>query len=62
MSHHPEPVNADAIRASADLTWQQHQAGGNSWHPGTCRQCTPEGCPQLNWATAVRAAGPASSE
>ncbi|MEV4625492.1 hypothetical protein AB0J90_04290 [Micromonospora sp. NPDC049523] len=57
MSRNQEPINAGVIRASADLTWQQHQPGGNSWQPGTCRQCTRDGCPQLTWATRVRASG-----
>ncbi|WP_326559690.1 hypothetical protein [Micromonospora sp. NBC_01796] len=55
MSRNLEPINPEVIRTSADLTWQQHQPGGNTWRPGTCRQCTPTGCPQLSWAIAVRA-------
>ncbi|WP_329102867.1 hypothetical protein OG792_25110 [Micromonospora sp. NBC_01699] len=57
MSRNLEPINAGVIRTSADLTWQQHQPGSNPWQPGTCRQCTPDGCPQLTWATRVRASG-----
>ncbi|MFI6762470.1 hypothetical protein ACIBF5_25385 [Micromonospora sp. NPDC050417] len=57
MSRSREPITAHTIRTSADLTWQQHQPGGNSWQPGICRQCTPNGCPQLDWATKVRASG-----
>ncbi|MGW4462135.1 hypothetical protein [Micromonospora sp. NPDC004704] len=55
MTRNLEPINPEVIRTSADLTWQQHQPGGNTWQPGTCRQCTPTGCPQLSWAIAVRA-------
>ena len=28
-----EPSTPDVIRTSADLTWQQHQPGGNTWSP-----------------------------
>ena len=57
MSRNDEPITKDTIRTAAELTWRQHQPGGNTWAPGTCRQCTPEGCRQLAWAVAVRGQG-----
>lgn len=53
MSRMDEPLTRAAIWMSADMTRRQHQPGGNSWQPGTCRQCTPDGCPQLAWAVSV---------
>ena len=41
-----------AIWLSATLTVAQHRATpGRSYAPGTCPQCTPNGCQQLDWAT-----------
>ncbi|MEV4629279.1 hypothetical protein AB0J90_23755 [Micromonospora sp. NPDC049523] len=54
MSRMDEPLTAAAIRMGADLTLRQHQPGRHPWQPGTCRQCTPDGCPQLAWAIKVR--------
>ncbi|WP_326560656.1 hypothetical protein [Micromonospora sp. NBC_01796] len=49
-----EPLTAAAIRMAVDLTLRQHQPGPHPWQPGTCRQCTPDGCAQLAWAVQVR--------
>jgi hypothetical protein len=44
----PSPL---ALAVAAQLTIDQHQARpGRMYDPGTCRQCTPQGCPQLDWA------------
>jgi hypothetical protein len=40
-----------ALATAAQLTIDQHQARpGRMYDPGTCTQCTPQGCPQLAWA------------
>jgi hypothetical protein len=56
VSRNDEPVTVGAIWEAADLIYRQHQPGGTTWAPGTCRQCTPDGCRQLKWAVEVRAA------
>ncbi|WP_329108508.1 hypothetical protein OG792_07555 [Micromonospora sp. NBC_01699] len=50
MSRQDEPLTKAAIWEAADLTRRQHQPGRYPWQTGTCRQCTPDGCPQLDWA------------
>jgi hypothetical protein len=35
MIRNLEPNNPGIIRTSADLTWQQHQPGENTWKPGS---------------------------
>ncbi|RKR91972.1 hypothetical protein BDK92_6403 [Micromonospora pisi] len=55
MSRNEERTDPAALRMAADLTWAQHQPGGNIYRPGTCWQCTPGGCAQLRWAEEVRA-------
>ncbi|MFK3981791.1 hypothetical protein ACI2K4_15615 [Micromonospora sp. NPDC050397] len=55
MSRNDEGTDPATLRIAADLTWRQHQPGGNAWRPGTCYQCTPHGCAQLAWAVGIRA-------
>ncbi|MFK3980934.1 hypothetical protein ACI2K4_11215 [Micromonospora sp. NPDC050397] len=55
MSRNDEGTDPATLRGAADLTWRQHQPGGNAWRPGTCYQCTPDGCAQLAWAVEIRA-------
>jgi hypothetical protein len=44
----PSPL---ALAVAAQLTIDQHQnRPGRTYDPGTCRQCSPQGCPQLAWA------------
>jgi hypothetical protein len=51
MTAMDEPVSVTALTLAATLTVEQHQAQPRqSYAPGTCRQCTPQGCPQLDWA------------
>ena len=60
MSRNLEPITPATLRLAADLTIRQHEPGGNVWNPGTCWQCTPSGCPQLDWAREVRSGGDAA--
>jgi hypothetical protein len=60
VSRNWEPINKEVIRAAADLTYRQHQPQGDFGTPGWCRQCMSTGCPQLDWATEVRAGGKAA--
>lgn len=43
-----------ALSTAAQLTIEQHAARPGGMYvpggPGTCEQCTPQGCPQLTWA------------
>jgi hypothetical protein len=51
MTAMDEPVSTSTLALGATLTVDQHKAQpGQSYAPGACRQCTPQGCPQLRWA------------
>jgi hypothetical protein len=44
----PSPI---ALAVAAQLAIDQHQdRPGRMYDPGTCQQCTPQGCAQLAWA------------
>jgi hypothetical protein len=44
-----EPVSLAWQFWAATRTVDQHQPRGESWAPGTCRQCMPNGWTQLAW-------------
>ncbi|MGC5664909.1 hypothetical protein ACN261_32030 [Micromonospora sp. WMMD723] len=50
-------ISPAAVVTIAGLIERQHRPApaATSWAPGTCRQCTPAGCPQMDWAAGVLA-------
>jgi hypothetical protein len=49
----PSPL---ALAIAAQLTIDQHQTRPDQlYQPGTCQQCTPQGCPQRDWAERILA-------
>ncbi|MFI5833229.1 hypothetical protein ACIA5A_06080 [Micromonospora sp. NPDC051300] len=52
-----DECDASTLVVIASMTEEQHQpAPGKAYKPGTCRQCTPDGCAQLTWAQGILAA------
>jgi hypothetical protein len=57
MTAMDDGISTGALALGATLTTEQHKAGpGQPYAPGTCRQCTPHGCSQRDWAERTLAA------
>ncbi len=51
-----DECSASTLVTIAAMTEEQHQpTPGKSYKPGTCRQCTADGCDQLEWAEKILA-------
>ena len=46
-------VDPGVLVIGAGLVVDQHQSKGADYAPGTCKQCTPDGCPMLRAAEVV---------
>jgi hypothetical protein len=48
-----ERTDPGVLVIGAGLVVDQHQSKGADYAPGTCKQCTPDGCPMLREAEVV---------